>query len=240
MSFSDFTRNPTKTLRKLSPAQYGLVAVIAAVVLGMVVEAMKGPEPPTDPEALALIEPLTTSFELLAFGPADAPVSERLHKWRGRVRIALDDGTATLGTEVQSLADELGDLSGLEITLVAPGERATLIVTRADGATGGCALELEPPEGGVIERVVLTLGTALAPEGQRACLAGGLARALGLPGNADLLTPSVFASNGGAAEFSATDRLVIEALYNARLRPGMSRKTVMGEMRDVFINLLRN
>ena len=239
MSFFDFTRNPTKTLRKLSPAQYGLVAVIVAVALGMVVEAMKGPEPPADPEALALIEPLTTSFELLAFGPVDAPVSERLHKWRGRVRIALESGTDTLGDKVRSLASELGGLAGFQISVVAPGERATLVVTRADGAEGGCALDLEPPDGGVIEHAVLTLGTALAPEQQRACLTSGLARALGLPGTSKLLTPSVFSLGEPAGELSATDRLVIRALYDARLRPGMSRKAAMSEVREVLTNLLR-
>lgn len=238
MSFFDFTRN-SKTLRKLSPAQYGLVAVIAAVVLGLVVEAMKGPEPPMDPEALALIEPLTASFETLAFGPLGAPVAERLYKWTRRVRIVLDNGTATLGAEARSLADELGGLSGLEITLAAPGERASLVVTRDDNAAGGCALEFEPPDGGVIERAVLTLGAALAPERQRACLTTGLARALGLPGASGLLTPSVFAPNEAAGEFSATDRLVIGALYDPRLRPGMSRKVALGQVRDVFTDLLR-
>jgi len=240
MSFFDFTRNPTKALRKLSPAQYGLVAVIAAVALGMVVEAMKGPEPPTDPEALALIEPLTRSFETLAFGPADAPVSERLAKWRGRVRVELEGDTGLLGAEVQDLVGELGDLSGLEITFVAPGERATLVVTRDEDAAGGCGLELEPPEGGVIERTVLTLGTALAPEQQHACLASGLSRALGLPGTSELLTPSVFSPEAAATELSTTDRLLIRALYDIRLRPGMSRKVAMGEVREVFPDLLRN
>lgn len=239
MSFSDFTRNPTKVLRKLSPAQYGLVAVIAAVVLGMVVEAMKGPEPPADPEALALIEPLTASFEALAFGPLDAPVSERLRKWRGRVRIVLDKDTNTLGAEAQRLADELSDVSGLEITVVASDERAGLVVTRDDAEPDGCAVAFDPRSGGVIEQATLSLGAALAPEQERACLASGLARALGLPGTSDVLTPSVFAPDGSATELSATDRLVIETLYDVRLRPGMSRGVALDEARETFIDLLR-
>ena len=91
----------------------------------------------------------------------------------------------------------------------------------------------------MLEHVVLTLGRALAPEQQRVCLTSGLARALGLPGTSKLLTPSVFSLGEEARELSATARLVIRALYDPPLRPGMSRKAAMSEVRDVFTNLLR-
>jgi hypothetical protein len=239
MSLFDFTRN-SKKMRKLTLAQFGVVAVVMVIVLTLVVDAMKGPAPPTDPEIQATLDPLSATFEALAFGPLDAPLSERLRKWSGRVRIALDENTASLADDAGRLAGELSALSGLKIALAGVDERAGLIVTSAEAVPGGCRLVFDPPDGGIIERATLTLDAGLGPEQQRACLTTGLARALGLPGTSDILVPSLFAAGDNAAtELSATDRLMIEMLYDARLRPGMVRERANAKAREAFIGLFR-
>ena len=254
-----------KKPRKLSPAQFGLVAIVVAIVLGLVVQAMRGPEAPVDEATRLAQAALVEKFDQLAFHPEASPDQplERVRKWKGRVRILLADELVDFHVIARRHADLLATLTGLDLTLLETGDgRENLLVRLVEEipdagslvddperagsierqlARQGCAHGISPADAGLVTGAEIWIRRDIGERRQIACLIEEMTQSLGLPGYSNDLPPSIFhADEHYLADLSVNDRLLVAALYDARIRPGMSRRRVQSEISEIFADLLRD
>jgi len=72
----------------------------------------------------------------------------------------------------------------------------------------------------------------------RSCLLEEMTQVLGLPADSDLIRPSIFSSRDWAEELSINDKILVRALYDDRIEPGMTRAEAQPVIREVISDLV--
>ncbi|OQX32068.1 MAG: hypothetical protein B0D96_13060 [Candidatus Sedimenticola endophacoides] len=203
---------------------------------------------------------LVSSFEKIALRSEYRPGEAKpLRKWLKPVRIYID---SRLGSEhIQSqLVDE--HLATLRLLIAHPVERVPLrelanmviLFERSDRlrqAMGDYYTEA-PFSGELLEKSICVAQInvkasgeivqafiAIPPDKARArgklpaCVVEEITQGLGLPNDSDEVYPSVFNDRSVDERLSPLDKLLLQALYDPRLKPGMSAGQVLPIVRRI-------
>ena len=174
-----------------------------------------------------------------------------VRKWQENLRIKLyGDYTREDEREVERVADELSDLTGLSINLndsrpnvyvhfLDPEEDRERIQRIAPKAKvfslNGLAIPLPVPGlfGGdfVITEAMIFIDEKLEGDRRKSVLREELTQSLGLLKDSYTHPDSIFHHRDSPTEFLEIDREVISLLYDERIEPGMTKVTVMRILR---------
>ncbi len=192
------------------------------------------------------VEDIVRLFETVVFGSELDPklASAAIGKWQSPIRLAIrgkpgDRHLEFLGVHVATLEK----LTGLSIALAKPGEEANITVVfvpRAQmskiqiggvepnlierlAAPGGCYFVSWQKPVGTLIGAAIVVNTDRDMARINHCLLEELTQTLGLPNDTDILRPSIFSDNDYLLELSRPDEIVVRALYDPRLKPGMAK-----------------
>lgn len=213
------------------------------------------------------LERLVGIFERVAFGSEIAGVApaERLRKWSGEVRFKLGgSGAGTAREAVHRHAAQLATLTGLayrEVPAKAQGENLViLVVPRAQMFEAGKLVEKNET---VLRRIVedarghcyflsyakadqivyaaVVANAELDPAKLAACLLEEMTQVLGLPNDDPGLKAPVAgrAPTPGGSGLTPAAELMVKALYNARMKPGMTLAEARVAARAALADLLK-
>lgn len=213
------------------------------------------------------LERLVGVFERIVFGSeiAGAAPAERVRKWQGEVRFKLGGSGANAAREaVHRHAAQLSTLTGLayrEIGAKAQGETLViLVVPRAqmfetgklveknetvlrrivEDARGHCYF-LSYSKADQIVYAAVVANAELDAAALAACLLEEMAQVLGLPNDDPGLKVPVAgrAPVPGGSGLTPAAELMVRALYDARLKPGMARAEARAAARQAIQDLLK-
>jgi hypothetical protein len=205
-----------------------------------VVEAPEAPLPPTLASHRRLLH-LFAEGVLRREGGEPVPVI----KWAGPVDVSLRGAAAArYAPFVAALVDELALLTGLvmELTveegwagridiLLLGDPRAWPPGIRPKDPTSGepfvCAALPLALSGWMRRSQVLINAAALPAETIEACLLEELVQSMGLMGEVGDDRATLLSDDVGFRRLTATDRVLLRALYDLRLAPGASRETAL-------------
>ena len=205
---------------------------------------------------------LLQNFDQVAFGPDfTSRIGDRIYKWAGPLRVALIGPDAAYYRRfVEGHLFELSNLTGLEIHLLdyADGSenfyvhfvrQADMLDTaryyqvslqdmRSAVDSSACMYAFFNNGHMAIDRSVAIISTDRDPRYIATCILEEIAQALGLPMDTDLLVSSIFSDRGLPQQMSVNDKIMIRALYDPRIRPGMPRLQAMQVARLVIPDLV--
>lgn len=230
-----------------------------AFVLSMAAEA--GAEPQPQPPGL---EQVVRQFDAVAFGHEHGASRAIVQKWAESPGLALfaDEGWDAR-PYLGAIEGHLGAIRSLTGIAVAPERRGVQMAALRLGfyprvafaqmprtgseaeyrrwiTTSAClALAVQDPaQAGRIVAAAIAIGTDI-PEGQRRhCLLEELVQAMGLPNDACHYRPSLFCEDDRVFELTPADRLMLKALYDPRLKAGMSRAEALPIVRQIVAELM--
>ncbi len=224
-------------------------------------------------------ETLSRNFHTIAFfyefrvenGSVVPEQTEKpLNRWSDRIRYRLagDGVTAADRREIAQLADQFGDLTGLEfepvasehdllITIAGPrGRRAISDSLKSAGLPAfqeqydiwrntpgwicGATLGVDPDNPSVLTAAHIFMASELNGTLRRACLHEEFAQALGLTNDSPRARPSVFNDDQEFALITTHDALLLQILYDPRLTPGMTATEAMPTVNQIIAGLLRS
>lgn len=114
-------------------------------------------------------------------------------------------------------------------------------ILRRLAAQGGCYFITWPDKaGGGIQKAVIVVNKSRAEAKTIHCVLEEMAQSLGLPNDGNPSWPSIFANTGSVPEPSWPDRVMIRALYDPRMTPGLARREALAVARTVITELSRN
>ncbi len=120
--------------------------------------------------------------------------------------------------------------------LVAVGAK----LLRRLGGQGGCYfLMWHNQEQGLIDRVVIVVNADRIKSRTEHCLLEEMTQSLGLPNDTDSAWTSIFSNEGHITSLTRSDRIMIKALYDPRLKPSMEREEAMKIARRIIGELNR-
>ncbi|MBT5414574.1 MAG: DUF2927 domain-containing protein [Rhodospirillaceae bacterium] len=214
-------------------------------------------------EDLPGTETLARSFEEVVFSSEIAGVAppQSLRKWTGPIRLKFGGpGAAGHETDIRRNAAELGALTGLAFEFLAPNEpKENFVVLFAPQAgmveagkrflkdeamvkrivadsRGGCFF-LSFHKAGVLIYAAIVVNAERPADEIAHCLLEEMTQALGLPGDSDAIGPSIFNQTRYRSTLTAADRILIRALYDPRMAPGLPRTEAMARVRGVIQEL---
>lgn len=210
-------------------------------------------EPPLTADRLA------AQFSRVAFGDEYDPKRRigRIRKWTGPVRIALRGAWASrYRATARDHAVALAKLTGLSVDVLPPGAAGanlTVHFARWDDMealarpyaprpewlrtiiqTSSCLFIFRRDAGWRITGGIVLVSTDEPFEHNRRCLLEEMTQALGLPNDSNLIRESVFHETGGFDGLPAADRVLLGALYDPRMTPGMPRAEAMALFRRIL------
>jgi len=198
---------------------------------------------------------LVVAFEETMFGQR-GPAHDRqgsdphegiLSKWRSPVEVSIVEGATDGNTAlVRKELDRFAALSGLEIRLLAPENRAaplTLFFSDQkdfvinDNQMASCYAHVEGDDDGVIERAEVYI--ALVEEGvwREDCLVHELLHAFGWRGHTHSIRSAISYMHG-ENDLTHWDEHLMRALYDPRLEPGKSKTDAMPMARAILHEIL--
>jgi hypothetical protein len=105
-------------------------------------------------------------------------------------------------------------------------------------AEGGCYFVLWADDRtGSINRAVIVVNAERLLIRINHCLLEEMTQSLGLPNDSDAINPSIFNDASRRTELARTDLIILKALYDPRLTPGMPRAEAMARVREVIAEL---
>jgi hypothetical protein len=209
------------------------------------------------------IDQLVHFFDTVVF---EAEIDKSLEqtvvaKWQGPIRIAVQGQASAAHREF--LANHvalLRTLTRLSIDILAPGENGqnmtVVFVPRAGmakvqipnvkqslidrlAAPGGCFfLSFKKPESRIVAAVIV-VNIQRKERDINHCLLEEITQSLGLPNDSDLVRPSLFSDHDQLLAPSRADRILIKALYDPRMIPGMPRAEALKVVRRIIEELDR-
>jgi len=172
--------------------------------------------------------------------------SESVRKWTAPLRVAIyAREPERYRALVEPVLQQLRELTGLDIRLVdrsAPAQNAYVLILGRDQFYAYAQSHLSPGKNprtntyldcfGVFAAGrdgVITELTAVIPEfvddaTKRACVIEEVTQALGLPNDSFGVRPSIFNDDDEYQDLTWQDELFLRILYDARVRPGMTRR----------------
>jgi len=91
---------------------------------------------------------------------------------------------------------------------------------------------------GIIERGIALIATDLGVDLTKSCALHELVHLIGFRNHMDMLQPSILNTRDNLTELSINDRILVQALYDQRLRPGMSRAEALPIAREIIGELV--
>jgi len=171
--------------------------------------------------------------------------SSSVRKWTVPVRIAIyAREPARYRGLVEPVLRQLHELTGLDIRLVdrsAPDQNAYILILGREQFYAYAQSHLNPGKnprtntyldcfgvfaadrGGVISELTAVIPEFASAATQRACVIEEVTQALGLPNDSFTVKPSIFNDDDAYQDLTWQDELFLRVLYDARVRPGMSR-----------------
>jgi len=218
-----------------------LVAAIAAFALAAGTSTARA-------ERLDL-DTLVRQFSAVAFEHeyGGAHRAGRLIKWTRPIRVQLRGLDADrYRKEVADQLKRLSKLTGLSIALqawwevVGTPELEVNFVIYAPKGPGlkrtACATRLHDQDYRLLRaEIYIASGD---PEVRRHCIAEEITQALGLANDSALIGESIFNDRSARASLSKADALILRALYDKELRPGMTRDEALPIARAILKRLL--
>jgi len=171
--------------------------------------------------------------------------SASVRKWTAPVRLAIyaRDPTRYRGL-VEPVLRQLHVLTGLDIRLVegsAPDQNAYILILGREQFYAYAQSHLSPGKNprtntyldcfglfaagrdGVINELTAVIPEFASEATKRACVVEEVTQALGLPNDSFTVKPSIFNDDDEYQDLTWQDELFLRVLYDARVRPGMSR-----------------
>ncbi|MFK7943295.1 MAG: DUF2927 domain-containing protein [Paracoccaceae bacterium] len=195
-------------------------------------------------------------------------IAKPLKRWRGNIRYKFtgDAVTAQDRSDVRDLTTEISALTGLTFQQV-DGRHDMLIsiatrkgrrdVSKALGAARmptyrkrydlwrrtpswvcGATLSADHMDAGRLIFAHVFMGAEVTGLLRKACLHEEIVQALGLTNDSDAARPSIFNDDQEFALMTEHDAMLLRALYDPRLRPGMSADEAMPTVRQVLSRVM--
>ena len=183
--------------------------------------------------------------EILFGGPFDAHHRQdgQVVRWRGHMRVWLTGPQAAAHrAPMAERLSEVAELSGLQTSLVGAGAARDLTVKLVEDSAflvseefAACYVHLEG-EDHFVDGATIYVGMD-QPEGFGRCIDHEIMHALGFRFHSGRLR-SVLSPVHGERRFTVWDRLAIRALFDSRMRPGMSREEALPLLREILSELV--
>ena len=107
------------------------------------------------------------------------------------------------------------------------------------GAQGGCYFVTWTDEEGInLRDAVIVINKARPAEKTDHCVLEEMTQSLGLPNDTTPPWPSIFSNTGTVKELSWVDNVMVKTLYDARMKPGMSRADALITARRVISEII--
>lgn len=105
-------------------------------------------------------------------------------------------------------------------------------------AEGGCFFVIWADDRtGSIQRAVIVVNAERLLIRINHCLLEEMTQSLGLPNDSNDISPSIFHDASRRTDLTRTDLILLKALYDPRLAPGMPKAEAMAKVRDVIVEL---
>ena len=234
-------------------------AFIAAAGLGLVLLWAFNRPGPLPLDHIASPAALTAKFEEIVFGNDFGPDSERVVKWGTSIKIVI--ATAIPDRLRQDLSDILSQarrLTGIDMRLAKKGGRNSIYVHYAPHAqfvpilrrfypsrsksldwlrSASCFFS-GIPRSYEYKWAVIGIADDLGEKETRSCIFEEIFQGLGPGKNSNALPPSISSIWDTQTELSLNDKIILRALYDPRITPGMARAQAMGIAREVIAGLV--
>jgi len=230
---------------------FGLVIAVALVVPQRVGRA---------DDALSNAQVVANLIEIVFGSEFVGEDSNIVRKWTVPLRIAIyAKEPQRYGVVVEPVLQQLHELTGLDIRLVdrsAPAQNAYILILGREQFYAYAESHLSPGKnprtntyldcfgvfaadrGGVINELTAVIPDLASDATKRSCAIEEVAQALGLPNDSFTVKPSIFNDDDEYQDLTWQDELFLRVLYDARVRPGMTRaefeplaKLVLDELR---------
>ncbi|MEO5373904.1 MAG: DUF2927 domain-containing protein [Alphaproteobacteria bacterium] len=203
-------------------------------------------------EALPSAEVIVEAFRQVVFRTegGEGVQGKPLVRWAGPVSASMDGDAAAIAThraDIVTLFKELSTLTGLKFALVVPGQPTNLRIHFMPTAeirrvAGLPAINCFGRFQGSKENFVAMAGNVYistdSEQKTRHCIPEEITQVLGLPNDTTLIPGSLFNDDNTTLRgLSLSDKILLRALYDRRLRPGMSASEAMPIARVVITEL---
>ena len=216
-------------------------------------------------EVVAEPELLIDKFRVTVFsrdiGPRKYEPRDSVSKWNGPVRLGLHGNAARYREVIDRIAAELTRLTGLAVGVVDLGNSEPpnfhiyfadpdktldlLLRFKKDAEKAREMSKMLCMASGSTESNTFTGGYAivkndLGRDQTGRCLLEEITQSLGLEADSELVQPSIFSNYGPHVdELPMNDKILVRALYDPRITPGMKREKVMEIAREIIPELVR-
>lgn len=226
--------------------RFRLAAIVSSLLVASILSGCNS-QPPIE---------LDERFLLVGFRD-DMGMPRELYKWTAPIRVHTEGATKDQRRMVHEHAELLGRVTGLPVSVdpedpnlvVLFGNEEELQPYLDDWAIGGdrlnwpgffrseCFAGISGP--GHDPFAVAFILQDLPERKNRLCIVQEMTQALGLFGDIDGRSDTSFASWGGADRLTEFDVMMLEILYDPRLRSGMSEAVAMPIVRQIIAEELR-
>lgn len=190
------------------------------------------------------LDTLVAQFDRVAFSDEFGGSHRRGHivKWTKPVRVRIGGEDArSYDDDVRAMLRELRRLSGLSIEMdhwydAAPSNYEVEFVDRRPAGQAPCVTYVYD-DGAVIDRVRIVISTYDVSL-RKHCIVEELTQALGLADDSTLIYPSIFHDDSRQQGLYPWDSILLQALYDRRIYPGMSRPAALPVVRRILAELL--
>ncbi|MEL7154190.1 MAG: DUF2927 domain-containing protein [Pseudomonadota bacterium] len=197
----------------------------------------------------------------------DEPLPKPLKRWRGTIRYKLtgDAHTPEDAREISDLTERLGALTGLTfiqtdhahdmlISIASPEGRKQISQQFADrdmpvykerydiwretpGWMCGATLSASNADRSRLVYAHIFIGSEVNGLLRKACIQEEIVQSLGLTNDSDLARPSIFNDDQEFAVLTEHDEVLLQVLYDPRLKPGMPADQAMPIVRRILQEL---
>ena len=229
-----------------------LAAAAPIAVLVSPADAQQRQEARTD--RVAPFDAMMQNFDRMAFGEeGERRTWTAVQRWHEPVRaILIGDNAEAYRADVRALFAEFALLTGISFTLTDGDSNANMRIffSARDWYRSAVGRSFPRPEsvvcftntsvdqGGAIGMTNTVIPEDLSGRAARSCLAHELMHALGFQGHPARTFESALRNGVGFEHLTVNDRILIRALYDARLRPEMNADEALAAARDIVSDLI--
>lgn len=232
-------------------------AMLALAIAGALVWWWRDRPMPLD--HLADVAAIAEKFEEVIFQTDHGRDFKRLYKWENRIVLfSKDKLPRNLQAALEVSIFSLSQLSGLEIDITDSPKGSNMFLHfssrgdfrniaaefmkekkgyEAQWTTTAMCYFLGVPNSWVFRRGLVVVGKNLPEHEARSCLLEELYQGIGPGKDSPRLRYTVSHGSDNLTEFSLNDKLILRALYDDRLKPGMPRAEAMAIARKVIAEL---
>lgn len=207
------------------------------------------------------IDAMVRYFDTIVFGAEidQALAAKELAKWDQPLRISIQGQATSRHREIVSAhAQTLASLTGLKVDVMAPGEkngnvtiafvpRSVMGRIKIPGtspellsrlaAPGGCYFITYKKPARRIVKVVIVANIEREDERINHCILEELIQSSGLPNDSNDMRPSLFSDYDYLLKPSRVDTILIKAVYDPRMKAGLSREDALKVARTIIADL---